>query len=112
MYVMDININNYLGNKNKRITAIHNNAIIFDGIDKYTRAHPKSCKHFLRTFKETFQAPYLIFKDHLPGKQFYKLYKTAHSQSIILTGLYLRLELFAPSSCYFIKQKPLYADNR
>ena len=58
---MDININ-YLRNKNKQIVAIHNNAIIFDGIDKYSKAHPKNCNHFLRTF------PHLIFKDHLPGK--------------------------------------------
>ena len=33
MYVMDININ-CLRNKNKQVAAIHNNAIIFDGLDK------------------------------------------------------------------------------
>ena len=67
MYVMDININ-YLRNKNKQMAAIHNNAIIFDGIDKFSKAHPKNCNHFLRLFKETFQTPHLIFKDHLPRK--------------------------------------------
>ena len=52
---MDININ-YLRNKNKQIAAIHNNAIIFDGIDKFSKAHPKNCNHFLRTFRGDFQA--------------------------------------------------------
>ena len=53
MHVMDININ-YLRNKNKQVAAIHNNAIIFDGLDKYSKAHPKSCNHFLRTFPGDF----------------------------------------------------------
>ena len=48
-----ININ-YLRNKNKQVAAIHNNAIIFDGLDKYRKAHPKNCNHFLRTFPGDF----------------------------------------------------------
>ena len=50
---MDININ-YLRNKNKQVAAIHNNAIIFDGLDKYSKDHPKKCNHFLRTFPGDF----------------------------------------------------------
>ena len=68
MHVMDININ-YLRNKNKQIAAIHNNAIIFDGIDKYiARLIRKIATIFWELFKETFQTPHLFFKDHLPGK--------------------------------------------
>ena len=53
MYVMDININ-YLRNKNEQIASIHNNAIIFDSLEKYSKAHPKNCNHFLRTFPRDF----------------------------------------------------------
>ena len=58
MYVMDININ-YLRNKNKQKAAIHNNAIIFDGIDKFSKAHPKKLQPFFENFSRR------LFKHHI-----------------------------------------------
>ena len=68
MYVMDININ-YLRNKNKQMAAIQNNAIIFDmALINLARLIRKIATIFWELFKETFQTPHLIFKDHLPKK--------------------------------------------
>ena len=57
---------------------------------KSSRAHKKIFNHFLRTF----QGPHSIFKDFLPRMWFKRLYKNAHSQTI-LAGL-KSLDLLAP----------------
>ena len=35
-------------------------------------------------FWSTFKGAHLIFNDHLPGMLFHRLYKNAHSQSILM----------------------------
>ena len=37
----------------------------------------------LKDFLRTFQGPHSIFKDHLQGMSFHRLYKNAHSKSIV-----------------------------